>query len=152
MGGWLGGNVAVRVAAEASQAQGMGIGDEQPEHLPSRGSGPNPFLLFGIEADGEKLGQGGAILVQNPDGAVTSPGHRASLLDEVMEQGGEIQVSLELQRGLEHPAKLGRILDRPIRHPLPSVSSASAGSRPSSTGALPRRAALNRTLNPVHDT
>ena len=69
-----------------------------------------------LEPDGQEVRESGAVVVQDPERAVAGGGHRAGLLDEVVEENRELEISLEQQRRFEHPPELGGVLDRPERH------------------------------------
>ena len=61
----------------------------------------DPLLFVRLEPDGDELGQRGAVVVEDPEGAVPGVGHRAGLVDDVAQQGGQLEIGLEEQRGLE---------------------------------------------------
>ena len=56
------------------------------------------------------------VLVEHAERAVAGAGHGPGLLDDVAQDLGQLEVRLDEQRRLEHPAKLGGILDGAERH------------------------------------
>ena len=117
MGGWFGREAeAVGMTADLGDAQRPRVGDEQAEDAPARRAGPDPGLLLGGEPDGDEVRQGLLLLVEHPQRAVARAGHGARLLDDVAQDLGQLEVGLDQQRRLEHPAELGRILDRAEWH------------------------------------
>ena len=108
--------IAVGVRAEIGQPQGVGIAYEQAQYPPSGRAGSDALLLVLREPDGHELLEGRALLVQNPERPVLGTRHGARLFDDMAQERRELEIGLEQECGLEHPAELDGILDRSIWH------------------------------------
>ena len=121
-----------RVVGREAEAVGMLADLVDAERLRSAMSSPRtprpvgrwPMVVSSSSErpDRDEIGQGLLLLVEHAQRPVACPGHGACLLDDMAQDLGQLQVRLDQQRRLEHPAQLGRILNPAERHrsePIP---------------------------------
>ncbi len=102
------------MVSEPGEAERLRVVDEQPEHPEARRQRPDPALRLDVETHDDELSERRPLLVEHAQRAVARRGDRAGLVDDAMEQGGEVEVGLEEERRLEHPPELDGILDPPV--------------------------------------
>ena len=95
---------------------GRGSLIRSPEHALSRGPSADPLLLLCLETNGQEIRESGAIVIQDAESTVAGPCHRLGFFDEVVQENPNLDISFEQQRRIQHPSKLGGILNRPKRH------------------------------------
>jgi hypothetical protein len=124
----MGEPVATRVRFEVLEAQRLRLGDQQPEHAPTRGTLTDDVLLGFSEPDGDKLFEPGASLVEDSEGGVTGTDEDPGLFDQVSEQISQLHVCGEHEDcsheapellGIVHPriGHAGSVLLIPQRFP-----------------------------------
>ena len=124
-------------AVETAEAQRPWIRDQQSEHTKPRRPSADETFLVRVEPTGKELGQLGPVLVQHSEGAVPGVGQGAGLVDDVPEQGPQLEVRLEEEDGIEDSSGLPGPR-RSIRHAA-NVSTALAEHRRTvtmATGAM----------------
>jgi hypothetical protein len=107
---------ALGVGTEVGQAEGLGVVDEKAEDPPTRGSGPYSGLFVWLQTNRDELRQGGPIIIEHTECAITGPGHGAGFFDHMAEEYRQLKIPFYEQGRLEDPAEFGRILYGAIGH------------------------------------
>ena len=63
------------------------------------------LLLVRFETDSDELGQVGAALVEDAEGAIAGTGHGTGFLGHMAQQHRKFEVCLDKQHGVEHPSQ-----------------------------------------------
>jgi len=69
------------------------------------------LLVSWSQADRDELSQGGPIVVEHSQRAITGRRHGTRLIDHVVEERRQLEIPLDEQDCFEDPAQLGGILD-----------------------------------------
>ena len=82
----------------------------------SGGTRSDVLLSLVVKPDGDELSQGRAVLTEDPECPIAGAGHGAGFLDDVAQEGGEIEVSLDQEGGIEYATERGGVLNGAMRH------------------------------------
>jgi hypothetical protein len=107
---------ALGVGFEVGLAEGLGVGDEKAKDPPSGGTGPYSGHFVWFQPNRDELRQGGPIIIEHPECAVTGPGYGTGFFDHMAEEYRQLKIPLKEQGRLEDPPEFGRILNGVIGH------------------------------------
>jgi hypothetical protein len=94
-----------------SQAKGLRMSDEEAQHSPSGRTWPNQILLVRVESYGDELGQSRALVIEDPERPVASPGHGAGFLNDMAQESRKFEVPLNEERRFEYPPQRRGVFD-----------------------------------------
>lgn len=107
---------AVGVRVDASQTKRNGLDDENPEHSFSGRKGSDPCKFGRSEANGDELGQGCVVFIEDAKCSVACIRHGTSFIYDMAQQDREVEVALNEEHGIEYPAQRAGVFDFAMGH------------------------------------
>ena len=141
---------AVGMGPEVGEAKWPGIGDEQAEDPVTLGQLADVGSCLLVDPHSEEVGQEGARRVKDAEGAVASVGQRRRSIDDVLQDGEEIQVGTDRDHGVEKLTEAPGRAGADVLHRGPCYERSSASSRvvASAHARTPGPALLARDQSP----
>jgi hypothetical protein len=104
------------MCTQMGKSERAGVDKKEPKDPFAGWTRPDQVLFLPGYTNGEKLGDGSSLVVQDTERTITGTGERASFLDDVSEEDGELQIRLEQHRRLDNPGELDWVINRRKRH------------------------------------